>query len=105
MAVYVDNVKIRWANKSWCHLVADSLDELHDFAFSLGLKRKWFQGSASYPHYDITTQTRLVALSLGAKQGSRTQIITCAKKLKNEQSFIRKKVTNPSIPIQLSLFN
>ncbi|WP_341539482.1 DUF4031 domain-containing protein, partial [Pseudomonas viridiflava] len=32
MTIYVDNVKIKWAGSEWCHLVADSLDELHSFA-------------------------------------------------------------------------
>ena len=86
MAIYVDNARIIWANNIWCHLVADSLDELHAFAENIGLKRKWFQSSASYPHYDITLKTRSIALSKGATIGSRKQIIFCARKLKKEQS-------------------
>lgn len=100
MAVYVDNVRIKWANNEWCHLVADSIDELHEFANSLGLKRKWFQISASYPHYDVTVANRTKALSLGAQAGTRKQIITCAKKLKKEY-FLNK---TREIPIQLKLF-
>ena len=34
------------------HLLADTLDELHSAAKSLGLKPSWFQGEASHPHYD-----------------------------------------------------
>lgn len=86
MAIYVDNARIIWANNTWCHLVADNLDELHAFAEKIGLKRKWFQASASYPHYDITLKTRSIALAEGAIMGSRRQIIFCAKKLKKEQS-------------------
>jgi hypothetical protein len=37
------------------HLMADSLEELHIFAKSLGLKRCWFQNH-KYPHYDLTTK-------------------------------------------------
>jgi hypothetical protein len=34
------------------HLLADSLDELHAAAKSVGLKPSWFQRDASHPHYD-----------------------------------------------------
>ncbi|MDZ7852031.1 MAG: DUF4031 domain-containing protein [Halomonas sp.] len=60
--------------------------ELHAFADDIGLKRKWFQPSASYPHYDITLKTRSIALAKGAKIGSKKQIIYCAKRLKEEQN-------------------
>jgi len=36
------------------HLVADNINELHRFAQSIGLKRKWFQDHR-IPHYDLTT--------------------------------------------------
>lgn len=101
MAVYVDNVKIKWAHTEWCHLVADTLGELHDFAHLLGLKRKWFQGNASYPHYDITVVCRMKAISLGALAGSRKQIICCAKKMKVEKS----RAIQAYAPGQLMLFS
>lgn len=85
MAVYVDNVKIEWRGYLWCHLVADSESELHAFAKQLGLKQAWYQTDASYPHYDVTVEQRALALELGAIQGTRKQIITCAKKLKHER--------------------
>lgn len=84
MAVYVDNVEIPWKGKVWCHLVADSLDELHGFATELGLKRQWFQAKASYPHYDVTKSVRTKALKLGAREGDRITMISCAKKMKLE---------------------
>jgi hypothetical protein len=65
-------------------LVADSVEELHQFAKKLGLRRAWFQHAASYPHYDVTVEVRARALELGAVAGNRTQIITCARKLKTE---------------------
>jgi hypothetical protein len=38
------------------HLISDySVDELHRFAVSIGLKRKWFQDHR-IPHYDIKGQ-------------------------------------------------
>ncbi len=42
--------------KTWCHLFADTLDELHAAARMLGLKRSWFQcqPTGRHPHYDLT---------------------------------------------------
>ena len=44
MAVYTDGK----------HLVAENVDELHDFAAAMGLKPEWFQDHR-HPHYDLTT--------------------------------------------------
>ncbi len=41
--VYVDDEMIPWRGKLWCHLVADTLPELHAFAQKLGLRQAWFQ--------------------------------------------------------------
>lgn len=37
------------------HLVGDDSRELHLFARSVGLKRRWFQKHLRHPHYDITS--------------------------------------------------
>jgi hypothetical protein len=53
--------------KESCHLiVAGKLDDLHDFAKRIGLKREYFQGNASWPHYDLTANKRAQALRYGA---------------------------------------
>jgi len=50
-----------------CHLTTDGdLEQLHDFAERLGLKRAWFQPHPLHPHYDLTATKRLKALALGA---------------------------------------
>lgn len=84
MTVYVDDERIEWRGKLWCHLVAESLDELHCFALSLGLKQSWFQAKGAYPHYDVTIAVRERALQLGAHPGSKAQIIASAKLLRIE---------------------
>ena len=66
--IYVDQPIHPWRGKLWCHLVADDLDELHDFATKLGLKRSWFQKHRIQPHYDITEAKRAIAVSMGAKE-------------------------------------
>ena len=84
MTIYVDDEQIPWRGKLWCHLVGDSLSELHLFAARLGLKEAWFQSESVYPHYDVTLSLRDRALKLGACMGARRTIIGCAKKLKVE---------------------
>lgn len=70
MTVYVDELqkwptKIRCFQGGSCHLMADTVEELHEFAARLGLKRKWYQPLSS-PHYDLTPRRREMALKLGA---------------------------------------
>lgn len=84
MAIYVDDEQIPWRGKLWCHLVADSLPELHEFAISIGLKRAWFQEKSAFPHYDVTVSVRDRAIRQGAVIGDRRTIIACAKQLKLE---------------------
>lgn len=100
MAIYVDNARVKWRGRLWCHLVADSIEELHEFAQRLGLRRNWFQHAASYPHYDVTLEVRQVALRMGAIEGSRAKIITCARTLKTQLLVERR---HPQ-PEQLSFF-
>ena len=48
------------------HMMADTLDELHAMAATLGLKREWFQDHPRHPHYDICQSKRAQAIKLGA---------------------------------------
>lgn len=67
MAVYVDKLRDwGWKLGPSCHLIADTNEELHQFAARLGLKRSWFQAKASGPHYDLTAGRRARAVELGA---------------------------------------
>lgn len=65
-------------------MVADSLDELHQFARTLGLKRAWFQAHASLPHYDVTVEVRAMALSQGAIAADRRTLVYRGRQLKVE---------------------
>ncbi|MFC6203290.1 MULTISPECIES: DUF4031 domain-containing protein [Psychrobacter] len=84
MAIYVDFVSIEFKGHKWCHMLADSLQELHDFAELIEVDKRLFHRNASYPHYDITLQMRLTAIENGALAADRKKIIECAKKLKVE---------------------
>ena len=48
------------------HLVATSIERLHAFAESIGLKKTWFQNHPRHPHYDIIKSKRKAAVKAGA---------------------------------------
>lgn len=66
MAVYVDAAVHPFGRMMMCHMVADSLDELHAMADAIGINRKWFQRHNSLPHYDICKSKRALAVQHGA---------------------------------------
>lgn len=71
MSVYVDQIR-KWPTKikcfqaGSCHMVADTLEELHQMAETIGLSRGWFQDKKRLPHYDLTIGRRAAALRAGA---------------------------------------
>lgn len=75
MSVYVDEERdyplsmikgrARRYGRRWCHLTADSVEELHEFAARIGMRRSWFQGHGT-PHYDMVPRRRERALEAGA---------------------------------------
>lgn len=70
-----------------CHMFTDqvSLDELHEMAALIGLKRAWFQDKPGHPHYDLTESRRNVAVDAGAQEvGSREAV----RILKERESII-----------------
>ena len=78
MSVYVDEMSVCVPNKNWrykqsCHLVADTVEELHYFAGRMRLNPAWFQGKPFLPHYDLTMGKRNQAIRLGAVALNRAQ--------------------------------
>jgi Protein of unknown function (DUF4031) len=66
---------IRYRHRRCGHLVSDrSLEELHEFARELGLRREWFQ-MKSIPHYDLTGEIYDLALKRGAILVSSREIV------------------------------
>jgi hypothetical protein len=50
-----------------CHLTTDgTMEELHAFAATIGMRRSWFQDHPLAPHYDLTPRRREAALRQGA---------------------------------------
>lgn len=80
MSVYVDPLQPTLQNNKWrynegCHLLADTIEELHSFAEKIGMKRSWFQNpDHALPHYDLTRGKRLQAIKLGAIEIGREKV-------------------------------
>lgn len=83
MSVYVDQAvwKKRNGRKGYAHLVADTVDELHKFAESIGLKRRLFHRGSKYPHYDVTEEQRATAIAAGAVEKSTRELIVLLRRM------------------------
>jgi hypothetical protein len=82
VTVYVDNFRspatVGGVNGRWSHLTADTPDELHTFAKSIGMRLQWFQarckngacpaidGVCAHFHYDVVDWRRTEAIANGA---------------------------------------
>jgi hypothetical protein len=69
VAVYVDEPLWEFRGRMWCHLTADTVDELHAFAAGLGIPRRAFQSRPGRPwvdHYDLPGIYRARAVEGGA---------------------------------------
>ena len=89
MSVYVDPLLLNssnahkvFANKLSCHMYADSVDELHEMADVIGLKRSWFQEFSTMPHYDLVESKRVLAIENGAIEQNRREAVNKWKELK-----------------------
>jgi hypothetical protein len=80
MPVYVDALvnygtgKGYWKERKSCHLIADSVDELIEFAVSIGLQKSWFQPKSS-PHFDLDEEKRVLAIKKGAIELRRFEFV------------------------------
>jgi len=83
MSVYVDDMCREFGRMKMCHMVADSVDELHAMADKIGVQRKWFQNKG-IPHYDICLSKISLALSCGAIKVSQRELVQIARKAKKE---------------------
>lgn len=67
MAVYVDDMNAPFGRMKMCHLIADSVEELHAMADTIGVARKWYQAPPKHSsHYDIALTKKALALAAGA---------------------------------------
>lgn len=80
MSVYVDPLREYGGSKTFrwtvsCHMYADTLDELHEMATAVGMKRAWFQNKPRLPHYDLVAARRAKAVQRGAVQHSLREMV------------------------------
>ena len=78
MTVYVDDMQTSFGRLVMCHMMADTLDELHQMADRIGVERRWFQGPLKHrrPHYDIAMSKRALAIKFGAKEVTGYEMMT-----------------------------
>lgn len=58
-----------------CHMLADSDEELHAMAQSIGVARHWHQKAGTvHSHYDICLSKRALAVQLGAHEITMKQV-------------------------------
>lgn len=82
MPVYVDNLRdYGWRHGPSCHLIADSVDELMEFAVGMGLQREWFQAKST-PHFDLTADGRKLAVEHGAIELDQRQLVAKIRELR-----------------------
>ncbi|MGH9833054.1 MAG: DUF4031 domain-containing protein [Blastocatellia bacterium] len=93
MAILIDSFyngargPARYRHRRCGHLVSDaSLEELHEFAESLGLRREWFQ-MKSIPHYDLTGELYQLALERGATLVSSREVVLRAVRLNGKSKL------------------
>ena len=75
MSVYIDSAHIpasvqngaRTHTSTWCHMMADTTDELLAFASRIGLRPAWIQYRGTpKEHFDVTAGKRWQAVRAGA---------------------------------------
>lgn len=72
MTVYVDDMlrptRVGRLTSRWSHLMADTHEELMEFAARMKLQPAWLQHPGSYrEHFDLTEPRRTAALRMGAQ--------------------------------------
>lgn len=90
MSCYVDMlIDYGWKLGPSCHLLADTEEELHEMALSIGMKRAWFQDGDTHtmPHYDLVASKRKLAVAKGTIEIDRKQLC---------QMIERRKKGNPT---------
>lgn len=73
--VYVDDMRAQYGRMIMCHMVADTLDELHAMADKIGVSRRWFQNKPGHPHYDIALSKKKLAIQFGAQEITTRQLV------------------------------
>lgn len=89
MSVYVDRAENNFGRMIMCHMLADTPEELHAMADSIGVARRWFQAppKASFWHYDIAKSKRALALAFGAVDCDRDTFVAHLRRIRTSGVF------------------
>lgn len=79
--VYVGSREYKYGRMIMSHMAADTLEELHQMAEAIGVKRIHFQNKKDKPHYDVCKQNKKKAVELGAIEVNDRQIIELYRRL------------------------
>ena len=78
MSCYVDTVRdypdAGLRHTRFCHLLADTRDELHAMAEALGVPHRYFQDHPWRWHHDLPEPLRARAIELGAREVSLREV-------------------------------
>jgi len=101
MPIYVDDSFIPYKSKrgriyKMSHMIADTPDELFEFALKLGLKMDWFQPK-SFPHFDVTKTVRTKAIKNGAESLTTRELVEKIKILRTKSPYNEKFGNNPKL--------
>lgn len=85
MSVYVDKAQNPYGRMKMCHMMADTIEELHQMADKIGVDRKHFQPTST-PHYDICQTKRMLAVNNGAIVIDRRKTVELIQKYRAERN-------------------
>jgi hypothetical protein len=87
--VYLDRLRNwGWRYGPSCHMIADTDEELHAFAASLGLKPRWAQRTKDL-HYDLTASRREAAVEKGAIELADQGFVLQLRRLREKRKMAR----------------
>lgn len=83
MAVYIDKMNVKYKNMIMCHMLADTEEELIDMAKKIGVNPKWIQKKGTHQvHFDVCKKMKEKALSFGATEITRRELMSILKNKK-----------------------
>lgn len=99
MTVYVDDMfrpaKVGRFEAKWCHLTADTPEELLEFAKKLGLRPAWIQYPGTWKeHFDVTMTVRRKAVEFGAIEVGMGEGVKAMRRRWEERTAAHTKVTD-----------
>jgi len=79
--VYVGKNEYKYRRMIMSHMAADTLEELHEMAKTIGVTKKHFQNKVGKPHYDICKEMKDKAIKAGTTEVRDREIILLFRKL------------------------